>query len=160
MKSKIIALGLCGVLALANVATVSAQQPGTGNWSAVQALAVNERLVVKQKDGKTIKGEMIEATDQVLILDRDGKPLSIARADIHQIHRSVGKAKKAKWALIGAGIGAGAGTAIGRIKYSKNVDDSEIFMPIGFVFGAGIGAATGAFIGLSRRQRELIYQAP
>lgn len=145
---------------LANVAIVAGQQPATGNWSAVQTLAVNERLVVRQRDGKTIKGEMIEATEQVLILDRDGKPFSIARADIYQIHRSVGKAKKAKWALIGSGVGVAVGTAIGATKYDRGTDDSEIFLTMGFVFGAGIGAVSGAIFGTTRRQRELVYQAP
>ena len=63
---------------------------------------------------------MIEATDTTLTIDRDGKPLSIARADVRQVYVIEGKAQKGKWALIGAGIGAGAGAGIGAIKYSPD----------------------------------------
>jgi hypothetical protein len=160
MTLKLISLGLCVLLMAGNSALTVAQSTGTDRWAAVRALAVDENLVVKQKDGKTIKGRMIDATDQTLILDRDGKPYSIARLDIQEVLRSVGKAKKAKWALIGAGVGAGVGTAIGAAKYSPNVDDSEMFAGIGLFLGLGIGSATGALFGSTRRQRELIYQAP
>jgi hypothetical protein len=123
----------------------------------VQRLKTNERLVVKQKDGKELKGEMIEATDTTLTIDRNGKPLAIARGDVRQVHVSEGKAQKGKWALIGAGIGAGAGAGIGAVKYSANVDDSELWIPVGMMFGAGVGAVSGLFFGQSNRKRVLVY---
>src|SRR6185312_12394112 len=97
------------------------------DWASVQQLKTNERLIVKQKNGKEVKGSMIEATDTTLTIDRDGKPFAIARADVRQVSVIEGTAKKGKWALIGAGIGAGAGAGIGAVKYSPDSDDSELW---------------------------------
>jgi len=63
-------------------------------------------------------------------------------------------------ALIGAGIGGAVGGGIGAAKFSSGRDDSEIWLPVGLIFGAGAGAVTGLLFGASRRQRELIYRAP
>ena len=133
------------------------QQTPSNEWSAVQALRAGEKLVIKKTDGKQVKGGMIEASDATLTIDRDGKPLSIPRADVRQVHVRVGKAEKGKWAAIGAGIGAGAGTGIGAIKYSPNVDDSELFIGMGLMIGAGVGAVTGMLFGQGKRKRVLVY---
>ena len=134
-----------------------AQSASLSDWAAVQQLRTNEKLLVKQKDGREFKGEMIEATDTTLTIDRNGKPFAIARADVRQVSVIEGKAQKGKWALIGAGIGAGAGAGIGAAKYSPNVDDSELWIPVGIMFGAGAGAVSGLLFGQSNRKRQLVY---
>ena len=134
-----------------------AQQASTNSWAAVQQLKVNERLVVKQKNGKQVKGLMIEATDTTLTIDRDGKPLAIARDDVRQVQVIEGKAAKGKWAAIGAGIGAGAGTGIGYTKYEPDGDDTEIYIFMGFLIGAGTGALSGLLFGQSKRKRVTVY---
>jgi hypothetical protein len=135
------------------------QQPTSNEWSVVQALKAGEKLVVKKTDGKQVKGGMIEASDTTLTIDRDGKPLSIPRADVRQVYVRVGKAEKGKWAAIGAGIGAGVGVGIGGVRYSPNIDDSELFVAMGVLIGAGIGAVTGVFFGRGKRKRVLVYTA-
>ena len=136
-----------------------AQTASSNDWAVVQRLHTNEKLLVRQKDGKELKGRMIEATDTTLTIDRDGKPLSIARADVRQVYVIEGKAQKGKWALIGAGIGAGAGAGIGAIKYSPDSDDSELWIPVGLMFGTGIGAVSGLLFGQSTRKRVMVYDA-
>ncbi len=133
--------------------------PSLSDWASVQQIKTNERVFVRQKSGKEIKGEMIEASDTTLTIDRDGKPLSIARADVRQVYVVSGTAQKGKWALIGAGIGAGTGAGIGAAKYSRSVDDSRIYIPIGLIIGAGSGAVGGMLFGQSTRNRELVYAA-
>jgi hypothetical protein len=133
------------------------QSAPINSWSAVQQLKTNERLVVKQRNGKEVKGLMIEATETTLTIDRDGKPVSIPRADVRQVHVVEGKAAKGKWALIGAGIGAGTGTGIGYGKYSPDSDDSGIYIAMGLLIGAGAGAAGGLLFGQSRRKRVMVY---
>jgi hypothetical protein len=150
---------MAAAVVIAQTPLAFAQTP-TGNWSAVQAVGSDERLIIKQKNGKTIEGRMIEANDLNLTISRKGKVMNILRADIQQIQHSTGKAKKAKWSAIGAAIGAGAGAGIGAIKYSPQSDDSEIFIEGGLLIGIGAGALTGLAIGASRRKRTLIYQAP
>lgn len=157
MKRKAIPLLLVFVLLSTQAPLAFGQQSSTNNWTAVQQLGTNERLVVKQKSGKELKGLMIEATDTTLTIDRDGKPVSIPRADVRHVYVIEGKASKGKWALIGAGIGAGAGTGIGYAKYSPNVDDSELFIAMGLLIGAGAGAVGGLFFGQSKRKRVMVY---
>lgn len=158
MKRKAMPL-LLVVLLLSTHAPLAFAQQSTSinNWSAVQQLGTNERLVVKQKNGKELKGLMIEATDTTLTIDRDGKPVGIARADVRQVHVIEGKAAKGKWALIGAGVGAGVGTGIGYGKYSPDSDDSEIYIAMGLLIGAGTGALGGLLFGQTKRKRVMVY---
>ena len=159
MHIKPLAILLVLTLFSTQLPTVFAQQSTVNNWAAVQQLKTNSNLIVKQKTGREIKGLMIEATDTTLTIDRKGKPVSIARADIQQVHVSEGKAKKGKWAAIGSGIGAGTGAGIGAIKYSPDSDDSEIYIVGGLLIGVGVGAVSGLLFGQSRRKRELVYSA-
>lgn len=155
MKRKLIPVFLVVVLLSHHAPFALAQQ--LNDWSSVQQLKTNERLVVKQKNGKEIKGLMIEATDTTLTIDRDGKPHGIPRADVRQVFVIEGKAAKGKWALIGAGIGAGAGAGIGYGKYSPTSDDSQIYITMGLLIGAGAGAASGMLFGQTRRKRVMVY---
>lgn len=158
MKPKALPLLLVFLLLSTHAPLAFAQQStSTNNWSAVQQLPTNERLVVKQKNGKELKGLMIEASDTTLTVDRDGKPVAIPRADIRHVYVIEGKAAKGKWALIGAGIGAGAGTGIGYAKYSPNSDDSEIYIAMGLLIGTGAGALGGLLFGQSKRKRVMVY---
>jgi hypothetical protein len=159
MKTKVLSIMLMATLFLAQFPLAMAQGTASG-WAAVQAMPADERLIVKQKDGTTVEGRMIEASATNLTLSRNSKVVNISRDNIQQIQHSTGKAKKGKWALIGAGIGGATGAAIGASKVSPSRDDSEIWLPIGLAFGSGIGAVSGLLFGASRRQRTLIYQAP
>jgi hypothetical protein len=155
VRRKLIPIFIVMVLLTTHTRVALGQQ--LSDWSSVQQLKTNERLVVKQKNGKEIKGLMIEATDTTLTIDRDGKPHGIPRADVRQVFVVEGKAAKGKWALIGAGIGAGAGAGIGYGKYSPNSDDSEIYIKMGLLIGTGVGAASGMLFGQTRRKRIMVY---
>jgi len=157
MKTKIFSLAIVATMLVVQSSVVLAQGSG---WSAVQAVATDERLIVKLKDGKTIEGKMIEANDSNLSISRDKKVVNIARADIQSIHHSKGKAAKGKWAVVGTGIGAATGAGIGAAKASNTSDDGGIYTVVGLALGAGIGAIGGALFGTTRRSRELVYQAP
>jgi len=153
---------LAGAMLATQTPMVFAQsaQSSLHDWSTVKAIGIDERLIVKKKDGKTVEGKMIEATDTNLSLTRDSKVVQIAKNDIQLIFHSTGRAAKGKWALIGAAIGAGSGAGLGGIPYSPSRDDSEIYVSMGALIGAGVGAATGTMFGASRRHRTLIYTAP
>jgi hypothetical protein len=159
MKRKTMPVILVLLLVFSYTPLAFAQTASSNDWAVVQRLNTNEKLLVRQKDGKELKGRMIEATDTTLTIDRDGKPLSIARTDVRQVYVIEGKAQKGKWALIGAGIGAGAGAGIGAVKYSPDSDDSELWIPVGLMFGTGIGAVSGLLFGQSNRKRVMVYDA-
>jgi hypothetical protein len=157
MKRKTLPLILVLLLLSSHAPLAFSQTPSLSEWTSVQQIKTNERLFVRQKNGKEIKGKMIEASDTTLTIDRNGKPFTIARGDVRQVYVVSGTAQKGKWALIGAGIGAGAGAGIGAVKYSPNSDDSEIYIPIGLLIGAGSGALGGMLFGQNTRKRELVY---
>ncbi len=160
MKAKLFSLLLAGSMFMASPLALVQAQGTVSDWSAVQRVGTDERLIVKQKDGKTVEGRMIEASETNLTLSRNGKVINIPRDSILQIQHSKGKAAKGKWALIGAGIGGAAGAGIGGAKSGSVIDDGGIYVVAGLVIGAGAGAVGGALFGASRRQREVIYMAP
>ena len=157
MQTRILSLLIAGAVMVAQCGVALAQGRG---WPAVQAVAVDDRLIVKQKDGKTIEGKMIEASETNLTMSRDKKIVNMSRDNIREIHWSKGKAAKGKWAAIGAGVGAGVGAGIGAAQYSQCSSDCGIYITAGMALGAGLGALGGLAIGASRRDRELIYTAP
>ena len=157
MKRKTIPLLLVLFLVSGQTSWAMAQDGPSNNWSAVQQIGTDERLVVKRNDGKEFKGRMIEASETTLRIDRDGKPLEIARTDVRLVHVISGKAEKGKWALIGTAIGTGVGTGIGATKYRSDRDDYGIYLYMGALIGAGAGAAGGLLFGQSRRDRKLVY---
>lgn len=159
MKTKVFSITLMATLFLAQFPPALAQGTASG-WAAVQAMPADERLIVKQKDGTTVEGRMIEASDSNLTLSRNSKVVNISRDSIQQIHHVRGKAAKTKWGLIGAGLGGAVGAGIGATKVSPNRDDSEIWVPVGLMFGAISGTVAGLVFGATRRDRTLIYQAP
>lgn len=159
MKRKLFSLLVAGALLVAQVPAAFAQSTDR-NWATVQSVPVYERLIVKQKDGKTVEGKMIEANETNLTISRNGKVMNIPRDAIQQIEGVKGKAAKGKWGLIGAGAGGATGALIGATKVSADHDDSEIWIPVGLAFGAGIGAVSGLVFGASRRNRTVIYVAP
>jgi hypothetical protein len=86
MKHKSISLLLVSLFLASYSSLALAQQASSNDWAVVRQLRTNEKLVVKKMDGKELKGEMIEASDTALTIDRDGKPLSIPRSDVRQVY--------------------------------------------------------------------------
>ena len=148
---------IVAILLICSHAPLAFSQGSSNDWSVVRQIRTSEELVVKRMDGKQVKGEMIEATDTALTIDRDGKPLSIPRNEVRQVYVISGKASKGKWALIGAGVGAAAGTGIGAIKYDSNKDDYGIYIYMGTIIGTGVGAVSGLLFGQTRRNRVMVY---
>ena len=159
MKRRILPVILVLLLLSSYAPLAFSQQASSNDWSVVQQIKTNQKILVKQKNGKEVKGSMIEATDTTLTIDRSGKPFGIPRADVRQVYVLEGKAQKGKWALIGAAVGAGVGTAIGASKVSRDHDDSEVWVPVGLIFGTGSGAAGGFLLGMSTRKRVMVYDA-
>jgi hypothetical protein len=156
---KPISLLLALLLLSVNAPVAFSQQASSNDWAVVKQLRTSEDIIVKKMDGKQVKGEMIEATDTTLTIDRDGKPVSFPRADVRQVYVIEGKASKGKWALIGAGIGAAAGTGIGALKYDPNKDDYQVYIYMGTLIGTGVGAVSGLLFGQTKRNRTMVYDA-
>ncbi len=134
-----------------------AQRPN--DWANVQSVAIDESLSIKLKDGHKVSGKFSSANDSELTIIRKGKQQVITKATIAEVYLLQRKAEKAKYAAIGAGIGLGAGAAIGGTKASHTSDDGYVYTIVGVIFGAGFGALGGLLFGAAKRKHVLIYQA-
>ena len=147
------------VLIYSPVAAVQ-QSTALGEWDSVRAVPLGDELIIKLKDGQTVRGRLTSVTDAALgLTTKNNQVEDFDKGEVSEVYRLRGKAAKAKYALIGAGAGAAVGAGIGAAKNSPNIDDGEIYTMVGIPLGAGIGALVGTLFGLTRRKRVLIYQA-
>jgi hypothetical protein len=158
-----LALPLALVFALAPALGVRAQPPrgaqaGRG-WSAVEALAPGEKLVVRTRDGERIAGRFVRADDPLLVIRHDETEMALARDNVRLVQLNRGKSRL-KGALFGAAIGAGVGFAFGGAVYFPHRDDiAGVTVPALTGLGAGIGAGIGAALAKGNKN-ETVYEAP
>src|SRR5262249_29839246 len=150
-------------LALAQSAQLSSDQA----WDLVKQTMLGEKLEVKLKDGRKVKGEMILASDTGLSLSvKNQQAANFNRAEVRQVWRALlpDTDKQKFYQGIGGGVGALAGIAIA-------IAATQPGEPCGDCRGRGIGLAA-AIIGMTTAgvligrklgggpKRILIYQAP
>ena len=163
MRSRAVTLALAFLILLTHPSISLAQgAPAPNEWSVVKTVPPGDELVVKLKNGQTIKGRLKVISDVHLTLARGKKSFDIDQQDVRQIHRIVPKSA-AKPTLIGAGTGAAIGAggiAIAVAADESGGDDGEAAAAILGValLGAGIGALVGLAFG-SREKKVLIYEA-
>jgi hypothetical protein len=163
MPNRTVALALTFLVLLTHPSISLAQgAPAPSEWAVVKTVPPGDELVVKLKNGKTIKGRLKVISDVHLTLARGQKSFDIDHQDVRQIHRIVPKSA-ARPALIGAGTGAAIGAggiAIAVAADETGGDDGEAAAAIlgVAIIGAGIGALVGLAFG-SKQKKVLIYEA-
>ena len=161
---RLISFALIICLALPIVAAAGQSTTSSSDWSAVQSVALGDKLSVKLKDGKKVEGRLRAASDTTLTLDRGNKSSDLDRNSIARIHRyvpnSVGKSR-GKSTAIGAGVGFGAGAGLGLAAGQYEDIETAALVGIFGAIGAGVGAAIGAIAGAASatgRKKMLIYE--
>ena len=157
-----ITLALVATMLLSSV-TLPAQDlrnSSIGDWSRLNTVAPGAKLAIKLKNGKAIDGKLERVSDTTLSLLVKNKPVELDREAIFSVHQ-VTKKSATKATLIGLGVGAGSGAAIG---LAGRKDDGFVKLDNAItggltVLGAGAGAVTGWLIGRGGKKRLLIYQA-
>lgn len=158
MTSRLFALGLALVFALGQARPAPAQtRRAPDDWSAVQALAAGEKIVVRTKDGDRLSGRFDSASDLLINFTHDGRKVSLTRESIRRVQLNRGKSRL-NGALLGAAIGGGGGLAFGGWVYSYGDFNSVVVYGPGLL-GAGIGAGIGAALGKGNKN-ETVYEAP
>ena len=163
MTSRLAIWVLTLVTALGHSPVASAQDSATDRaWAAVIAQPSGTRLSVKMKTGETVQGKLSSVSGSGLTLLKGNSLIDLERAGIKKVYR-VGGRQVGKSALIGLGVGTGAGVAIGSVVAATDgpTESGEEHLPI-VVFGAGgaiIGTTTGLITGLFRRKKVLIYES-
>lgn len=163
MHRRFIAPALALIFALAPTLPVAAGQrgpaPAAGGWSAVEALAPGEKLVIRTNDGERIKGRFVSANDILLVIKHGETDMSLARDNVRLVQLDRGKSRL-KGALFGTAIGAGSGFAVGSaIYFPYRHDFVGATVPAAGALGAAIGAGIGAAFGKGNKN-VTIYEAP
>ena len=97
------------------------------------------KLLITKKDGQLIEGELITVKpNSLLLLDNEGKDVSVGIGDIRIIRRVK------KGALIGLLVGVGSGLIAGRANEIIEGDTSYVAFP---VYGILIGIPVALIVG-------------
>jgi hypothetical protein len=154
---RFVAFALIAMIARSQI--MFAQAPPTpikGSWDAVKAVPPGDKVVARLRNGQTLNGLMISASDTVLTLERRKNTTDVNRGDVLKVYRVV-KKSDTKGVLLGLGIGTGVGALLGKLAEPENPEDPGlapvIFGGLGALIGAGMGAAISG-----RTKRLLIYE--
>jgi hypothetical protein len=158
-KSVAIVVAFALIAMIARPQILFAQAPPTpirGSWDAVKAVPPGEKVAVRLRNGKTLNGWMISASDTVLTIERRKNSTDVNPADVRKVYRVV-KKSDTKGVLLGLLIGTGVGALLGNLAEPDHTDDpglaAVVFGLLGGLIGTGMGAAISG-----RTQRQLIYE--
>jgi hypothetical protein len=155
--AKVVAFALIAMIARPQIMSAQAlPTPTRGSWDAVKAVPPGDKVVARLRNGQTLNGRMISASDTVLTLERRKNATDVNRGDVLKVYQLVKKSDN-KGALLGFLIGAGVGALLGKLGEVEGADNSGL-APLAFGFlGALIGVGMGSAIS-GRTQRLLIYE--
>ena len=148
-------VSLCLMISLAWMGPgLHAEEP-RHDWSRVQALPADQKIVVKSFKGMgpKVKGVYVSSdADRLIVRKQNGQTVTIPK---DRIRRVLGKERQrhAVW------VGAAAGFAI---MYLLGVAATRDLAPEGIAFIGGIGAGIGGLLGLAARaagKTYVVYQA-
>jgi hypothetical protein len=139
-----------GILLAAGL--ISAQTPAppatntaNSDWANLKQLATGDEIRVSMSDGKSFRGQLQSTTDESLIMVAASTQQTLARPQITKI-ATKGASHRTRNALIGLGVGAGGGLAIGagvdhgHDSWFQNFG-KEVFTPLGALVGTIVGVA-------------------
>lgn len=136
-------LGFVMLLA-AGIATAQ-PSPANPDWANLKRLAAGEEIRVSMSDGKSFRGQLQSTTDESLIMIVASAQQALARPQIAKVAKK-SASHRTRNTLIGLGVGAGGGLAIG-----AGVDhgDRGWFQNFGKETLTPIGALVGAIVGVA-----------
>jgi hypothetical protein len=161
MRNRLFTLGLffASVLAQTPSSALAQTTQPRGDWSDVQALSPGQKISVRTKDGDRLDGRFESASDILIVFERRGRKVSLARDSIHLVQLDRGKSRK-RGLLLGIAIGGGIGFAVGGALYFPHRDDMvDTTVPGMTALGAAIGAGIGGGFGKGNKN-ETVYEAP
>jgi hypothetical protein len=158
-----VVVGFALIALIARPQIIFAQAPPTpirGSWDAVKAIPPGDQVVARFRNGQTLKGSMISASDTVLTLERRNNATDLNRGDVLKVYHVVSKSDKKGvilGVLIGAGVGALAGVLLEKHAAGEGADVTGltplVFGFLGVLFGTGMGSVISG-----RTKRLLIYE--
>lgn len=141
---------LAVLLSLAGV--VSAQPQAHSDWGNLKALAAGDDVRVAAQSRPRFRARFARVTDETLVVATAGTEESLARTSVVSVAVKRASHRKRN-ALIGLGVGAGAGLATGAALDSKTCQNrsnciaffgpnigKEVLTPVGAIVGVAVGA--------------------
>lgn len=154
MKRKIVVSSLVALLSLiafgrASVRAQNVPQSVFGAWQDVVAVQPGEKIEIRLKNGKDLKGTVDAVTDTGISFSRDGKIVRAERSDIKQVYRVTQKRSNRPvilGAVVGAVVGIGGTAATAATNDADGISAGAAVLPV-------VGALTGALVGLAFRNK-------
>jgi len=117
------------------------------DWASLNKLAAGEPIRVSMTDGKSYKGEFQSVSADSLVMVAASTQQSLAHAQVAKVSLK-GESHRGRNTLIGLGVGAAGGLAIGagadaacsRDCFLGNNIGKAIFTPLGAIIGTIVGA--------------------
>ncbi len=131
-------------------------EPANQSWESLAFIPVLSSVQVDLTTGETINGRFRSADDRELVLEQDGLPRRVSRAEIQRVVLYQGR-HTGRGTLWGLGIGTGIGIAVDA-DTGHGYDFGERFL-FTLVF-VGVGAGIGALIGALVPKRTVVYETP
>ena len=134
------------ILLLAVFTASAAAQSPVGSWTSVNQLVPGTQVRVSLGTGKTVRGSVQAVTGDSLVIRTDKAQETLSRAQVRRIE-SRRASHRGRNALIGLGIGAGSGLAVGAaIDHGNHTNwfpngGKAIVTPLGAIVGTVIGVA-------------------
>jgi hypothetical protein len=141
-------------LVLAQALPMIGQQPASGSWQRLTAVAPQSRVDLRTDHGRS-HCRVVRVTEQELVCsDRSYSQAEIREARWVRHGRSTGQG-----ALIGLGVGAGVGLGVGAVLGSKTFGLTGRGAAVGVAIFAPLGALVGALAGRAGdSSSEIVYR--
>ena len=149
----------CGCAARNGVVnSYAAPAPNQTEWRLVEEIAPGSLVSGALRGGEDFEGRLAAVDPNGLTLSGSGQT-TLARSQIQTVRVRTKRKARGKGMLIGAAVGVAAGIALGAV-VSEQIDvATRITMPVLGAAGAGPGTLAGYFLGRSKNNWELVYEA-
>lgn len=139
------------LIAFGQMSVVSQNTPQSvfGEWKDVMALQLGERIELRLKKGRNLKGTVDAVFNSGISVLHEGKLIMTDRGDVKRVYRVI-QEKSNRPLLVGAAIGTvigiGGTAAVAATNDAGGVRAGAVVLP-------AIGALTGGLVGLTFRNR-------
>ncbi len=150
MRSKLSLVILPILVTMVSIPLFAQQRPNQ-SWDDLNRLQAGQKVQVVQMDMKSLKGRFLGFSEEAISVRVKEDEVAVARADVLRISLR-GKPKRLRNTVIGMGIGAGLGLAVGAVGDARSGGNpastgfgpdlgKRIYTPLGFVIGGVVGVA-------------------
>lgn len=129
-----------------------------GLVESLRTVSAEDKLLVKLKNGNSVRGKFHEVSPYELKLSRGDKTIAVSETEVQQVYR-LEKKSAGLHAAIGGAIGLGAFLVGHALAFPEERAPVHSDDPLEMAFVGGAGALIGWVIGRRARRQVLLYDA-